>query len=791
MYKNYLKVAFRNLLQNKSLSFINIFGLAIGMAFAMLIGLWIQSELSFDSFHKNLDRIALVRKNTLFNNEKNTQVSIPLPLYDELKAKYPDIKRISRADWGNQHSLMTGNKKFKKEGLYVDPDFLKMFTFPLRQGNIETALSDPNGIILTETLAQTIFGKENPIGKILKLDNEYNVHVTAVIQDPPVANSSITFEFLAPFEFKVQHFDWVKNAKTRWSNNFLMNIVEVREGVSMAAVSQKIKGIMVEKDKVNNKDQSLFLHPMKKWRLYDEFKNWVNIGGRITYVRLFGIIGAFILLIACINFMNLSTARSEKRAKEVGIRKAVGSKRSQLIVQFLSESMLTAGLAFFLSIVLMKLILPFLSDLGFKYITVDLSSISLLLSILAVCIITGLIAGSYPALYLSSFLPVKVLKGIFIQGKGPVVFRKILVVSQFAISVGLIVSTVIVFQQINHAQDRSIGYDPNNLITIPSTDDLAKNYDVLKQELKNTGYIEHIAKASSPMTNVYNSWSGFSWEGSDPNTMYVFDVIMTEYDYEKTVGLKLLQGRGFSPEFATDSSAIIINQTTLQRVGFKEPLGKIIKLDDQPLTIIGVVEDVVMKDPFKPASPAVILFNKENVSNFFLRLKPEADLKKSLAAIKPIIEKYNPSLPFEYSFVDEEFSKKFTAESQVAKLAGIFAGLAILISCMGLFGLAMFMAERRIKEIGIRKVLGASVASLWALLSREFLLLVFIACLIASPIAYWLMNDWLQNYDYRITISWWVFVVAGLTAVIIALCTVSAQAIKAALSNPVKSLRTE
>lgn len=791
MLRNYFKVAFRNLLQNKSLSFINIFGLAIGMAFAMLIGLWIQSEMSFNSFHKNVDRIAVVRKNTLFNNERNTQISIPLPLYDELRLNYPEIKHISRADWGNPHSLMTGNEKFKKKGLYVDPDFLKMFSFPLKKGNIETALSDPNSIVITETLATTMFGKENPIGKTIKLDNEYTVHVTAVIQDPPLQNSSINFEFLAPFEFKVQHFDWVKNAKTQWSNNFLMNVVELKEGVSMAALSIKIKGIMVAKDKVNNKDQSLFLHPMKKWRLYDEFKNWVNTGGRITYVRLFGIIGVFILLIACINFMNLSTARSEKRAKEVGIRKALGSKRSQLIVQFLSESMLTAGLAFVLSIGLMKLILPFLADLGFKYIKIDLSSVSLLLSIFGVCIITGLVSGSYPALFLSSFLPVKVLKGIFTQGRGPVVFRKVLVVSQFAISVGLIVSTVIVFQQINHAQERSIGYDTNNLITIPATNDLAKNYDVIKQDFLNTGYVENVSKASSPMTNVYNSWSGFSWQGSDPNTMHVFDVIMTEFDYEKTVGLNLLQGRGFSREYITDSSAVIINETALRRLGFKEPLGKMIKLDDQPLTIIGVVEDVVMKDPFKPVSPAVILFNKENVSNFFIRLKPQADLKKSLAAIKPIAERYNPSLPFEYTFVDEEFSKKFTAESQVAKLAGMFASLAILISCMGLFGLAMFMAERRIKEIGIRKVLGASVINLWALLSREFLLLVFIACLIASPLAYWLMNDWLQNYDYRITISWWIFVIAGLVAVVIALCTVSAQAIRAALSNPVKSLRNE
>ena len=790
MLKNYFKVAWRNLVRNKGLSFINIFGLAIGMAFAMLIGLWIRYETGFDKFHKNADRIAVVRKHTLFNNQKNTQISVPLPLYYELKSKYPEVKRATRADWGNPHSLIVGNDKFKKRGLYVDPDFLKMFSFPWIKGSIETALNDPNSIILTESLANTLFGNQNPIDKTIKIDNEYNLHVTGVIQDPP-HNSSINFEFLAPFEFRVQNFEWVKNAKTQWSNNFLMNIVEIKEGSSMAALETKIKPLMVEKDKEQNKNQSLILQPMSKWHLFDEYKNWVNVGGRIEYVRLFGVIGIFVLLIACINFMNLSTARSEKRAKEVGIRKAVGSPRLQLIIQFLSESMLTAALAFVLALGLMWVILPYLKDLGFENIRIDFTKLGLILSVLGVCIITGLIAGSYPALYLSSFMPVKVLKGVLQQGSSPAIFRKTLVISQFAISIGLIISTVIVFQQINHAKNRSVGYNPDNLISIASSNDLAKNYDVFKQELLNTGKVEAVSKSSSPMTAVYNSWSGFSWEGSDPNTMYVFDVVMTEWDYEKTAGLKFNQGRPFSRDHKTDSNAVIINETLLKTIGFKDPIGKIIKLDDQPLTIVGVIEDVLMKDPFKPVAPTVILFNASNVSTIFLRLKQSADLKTAIAAIGPIVEKYNPSLPFEYKFVDEDFEKKFTTENQVGKLAGIFAGLAILISCMGLFGLAMFMAERRTKEIGIRKVLGASIMNLWALLSKEFVGLVFIACVIAAPLAYWLMNNWLEKYEYRVDISWWIFLIAGILGIIIALITVSAQAVKAALSNPVKSLRTE
>jgi len=790
MLKNYFTIAWRNLWKNKGLSFNNIFGLAVGMAFAMLIGFWIQYETSFDSFHENIDRLGIVRKNTLFNNEKNTQIGIVLPLYDELKTNYPEVKRISRMDWGGEHSLMVGDNKFKIDGTYVDPEFLKMFSFPVTNGDIETALNDPNSIVLTESLATALFGQKNPLGQIIKIDNEFSVQVTAVIKDVP-KNSNFRFEFLAPFEFKVQNFVWVKRAKTQWSNNFLMNVVELKEGASFKAVSKKIAPIMVQKDKENNKNQSLFLQPMKEFHLYSEYKNWVNVGGRIEYVRLFGIIGVFVLLIACINFMNLSTARSEKRAKEVGIRKAVGSKRSQLIIQFLAESMLTAFFAFLLSFVLMWGFAPLLKDIGFEDVTVDFTNVFLILSVLGICIITGLVAGSYPALYLSSFLPVKVLKGVLKQDKGAVMFRKVLVVSQFAISIGLIISTVIVFQQINHGKNQSVGYDPDNLIQITSSTDLAKNYSAFKQDLINTGYIESVAKASSPMTAIYNSWSGFSWEGSGEGNLNVFDVVTTEWDYEKTVGLKFKMGRPFSSEYKTDSNAVILNEAALKMVGYKEPIGKTIKIDDQVLTIVGVNENVVMRNPFKSVSPAVILFDANNVSNIFLRLKPTADLKKALAAIKPITEKYNPSLPFEYKFVDEEFQKKFTTENQVAKLAGILAGLAIFISCMGLFGLAMFMAERRTKEIGIRKVLGATVANLWMLLSKEFVVLVVVACLITSPLTFWLMKNWLNKYEFRIEINWWVFAVSGMLAILIALLTVSFQAIKAAIANPVKSLRTE
>jgi putative ABC transport system permease protein len=788
MFKNYLKTAWRSLLHNKGLSFINILGLAIGIAFAILIGLWIQYEGSFDEFHVNKERIAMIRKHNLFNNQKTTGRNQPLPLYNELKANYPQVKRLSRITDG-QYSLMTGNDKFNKNGLYVDADFLQMLSFPLVRGNTATALNDPNAIVLTESLAIAMFGKEDPIGKIIKLDNQYPVMVSAVARDVPY-NSTIRFDFLAPFSFKLQNSENIKEAQTQWGNNFLTYILELKEGNSMAALSKKIEPVVMQKRK-DGITQLLFLQPMAQWHLYNEFKEWKNTGGRIDYVRLFAILGIFVLLIACINFMNLSTARSEKRAKEVGIRKAIGSLRMQLIAQFLCESLLTALLSLLLAILLIQLLLPFLKDIGFENIRFSFGNVSLWASALGVCLITGLIAGSYPALYLSSFIPVKVLKGTLRQGITVVFMRKGLVVFQFTISIALIVSTVIVFQQINHARDRHLGYNPDNLISIAGSNDLNKNYEVWKQDLLSTGYVESIARSSSPMTEINNSWSDFSWEGKVPNAVTSFDAVMTDWDYDKTAGLKILKGRGFSRAFKTDSNAVLINEAAANLIGYKEPLGKIINRGNYPLTIIGVVQNVVMRDPFKPVSPAIILFNSNNTSNMLLRLAPSTDIAKALAAIRPITEKYNPALPFEYKFVDDEFATKFSIENQVGKLAGILAALAIFISCLGLFGLAAFMAERRTREIGIRKVLGASVTNLWMLQSKEFVLLVMLAGVIASPLSFWLMHDWLQKYDYRITIEAWIFALAGSIAVIIALFTVSTQAVKAALTNPINSLRNE
>ncbi len=790
MFKNYMIIAWRHLLQHKGFSFINVFGLAIGMSFAVLIGLWIQYETSFDQFHMNKDRIAMVLKNTFFNKERNTQQLTPMPLYYELKNNFPEVVAASRLRGGDNVALSVGETSVSKTVQFVDPDFLKMFSFELTRGNPGTALNDINSVVITESTARSLFGQENPLGKHIRVDNDHNVSVSAVVKDVPT-NSTIQFDFLAPFEYLVAHDDWIKSQRNDWGNNFHLNLLQLKEGISMDAFSKKIESLNTDRDKTVM-DLYLFLLPLKDWHLRSEYKNWVKTDGKYAYVKLFALIGFFVLLIACINFMNLSTARSEKRAREVGIRKAIGSLRSQLIAQFLTETLLTTMIAFCLTMLIVPLVLPLLKDIGFENIRFDATNINLLLAVFGAAIVTGLIAGSYPALYLSSFLPVKVLKGMFVQGKAAVAFRKVLVISQFAISIGLIISTAIVFQQIKFARTRPLGYNTNNLIRISSNSEMAKNFEPLKAELLKTNYVQAVARTSGPLTTFFNSWGDFSWEGKDPNAQIVLDVMMTEWDFEKAAGIEFVQGRPFSRAYKTDSSGVILNEAALNVIGYKDPIGKSMKSGNRDLHIVGVVKNMIIRDPFKAPGPMVILFNPGASNNFvFLRLKKNISPQTALPSIQSTVEKYSPSFPFDYHFSDQDYEDKFQLEKQVGKLAGIFAGFGVLISCLGLFGLAAFMAERRIKEIGIRKVLGASAARLWLLLSSEFVYLVMIGSVIASVVAYKLMSNWLQQYDYRIDIQWWVFLSAGAGALLIALLTVSVQAVKAVVSNPIHSLRSE
>lgn len=789
MLRNYLKIALRNLGNNKGYSAINILGLAMGMAVALLIGLWVRYEWSFDDFHENRANIVRVMRKTYFNDSKGTQSGIMLPLATELRTNFSEVKYVSRVDWGDKHSLVTGDQKLSRPGHYADPDFLKMFTFPLVKGNVEKVLKNPYSIVLTESLAKAMFGNAEPLGKVIRVDNQFDVMVTGVLKDIP-KNSSFQFDYLMPYELNIATSDFVRGALDQWGNNFLQTVVQLNDGVTPEAFSGRIANLVRQKMK-DKQESLLFGHPMAKWHLFGEFKDWVNTGGAIEYVRLFGVIGVLVLLIACINFMNLSTARSEKRAREVGIRKAVGSQRQQLIAQFLTESMLTALMGFVIAVVIVELALPYLKSVGFENITFNFSDIPLMAVAFAGCVVTGLLAGSYPALYLSGFVPVKVLKGTFQVGKAANLPRKILVVTQFTFSIALIIGTVIVFQQIQHAKSRPMGYNPEKLIWLSLSSDLQKNFFPMKTELMASGYVEAVSKTSSPMTGVYNQWEGFSWPGKDPQSQRLFTVVMVDPSYYTAAGLKLKQGRFFAEKMLTDSNAIVLNEASVKLMGFKNPVGSHVKFGDEDMTVIGVTKNVIQQNPYDEVQPAIMLMRPYFTFQGLIRFKNGSDIKKALAAIQPIIEKYNPSYPFEYRFVDDEYDQKFRSEDQIGQLAGIFAVLAILISCLGLFGLASFMAERRTKEIGVRKVLGASISQLWLLLSRDFVLLVLISCGIASPLAYYFLQNWLAKYNYHIDISPFVFLGAAAAAVLVTLATISFQSIKAALMNPVKSLRSE
>lgn len=777
------------MIKSKGYTTLNILGLSIGMAVAILIGLWALNEFSFDAFHSNRDNIGRVMKKTFYNSQKGTQSGVMLPLYTELKANYPDVKYATRLDWGDFHTLTVGKKTLAKSGHFADPDFLRMFSFPFVEGNSTSALADPNSIILTQSASEALFGKADPIGKTVRFDNMNNLTVTGVMKDVP-HNSSIQFDFLVPYELNILTNDFVKGAQDQWKNNFLETYVQLQEGVSMEAFSKKIANLPAIK--ANDSTQAaLFVHAMPKWHLYGEFKDWVNTGGLIQYVRLFCLIGFFVLVIACINFMNLATARSEKRAKEVGIRKAVGSLRKQLVIQFLSESVFTTFLAFLLSLLIVKLTLPLLREVGFRDINFSMTSLPFLLTLLAGCLVTGLIAGSYPAFYLSGFNPVKVLKGTFQAGKAANLPRKILVVTQFTVSIALIIGTVIVYRQIQFAKNRDIGYNPDNLINFSLTDTANNSFEPMKQDLLNTGVVAAFTRSSSPMTGIYNQWDDFSWEGKDPKSNPLYAAIMVDYDYDKVTKIHIKQGRFFSKDFGRDSSAVLLNEAAVKLMGLKKPVGSTIQVGEQPAQIIGVIDDVMMQYPYENVMPSMLRLRPFFRTQALLRIADGVDLRKALAKIETVVNKYSPGFPFTYQFTDEAFNQKFEAENQVAELSGIFATLAIFISCLGLLGLASFMAERRKKEIGVRKVLGASVPQLWILLSKEFAALVIISCVIATPIALYFLQNWLKQYEYRIHISPWIFIGAGALALLITGITTSFQSIKAAVANPVKSLRTE
>ncbi len=789
MFKNYFKTALRNITRQKVFSFINIAGLSVGMASAMLILLWVQNEVSHDRFHKKLDRIYSLNNRDKFNGEMLAWSATPKILAPTIKQDYPEVEEAVRVA-GCQFLFSVGNNHINERGDLTDPSFLKVFSFPLAEGNINTALSQVNSIVITQNLATKLFGTENAMGKIIRIDSTDNFMVTGVMKNLP-NNTSFDFDYLLPWSYLKK----INGDDSYWGNNSVQSYVLLKPGVSETAFNSKIKNITIDHTKGSGDPSTtqVFAYPLKKMWLYSKSENGQYVEGRVETVKLFGIIAAFILLIACINFMNLSTARSEKRAKEVGIRKVAGAPQQMLIAQFIGESVLIAFIAFLFALFIVELSLPAFNTLVSKQLFIDYSNIYYWLFALAFIVFTGVLAGSYPAFYLSSYKPVKVLKGTFKAAYALVTPRKVLVALQFTFAIVLIICTIIVGQQIKYAEERDTGYSRNGLVFTSLDGDISKNYLLIKNELLSSGAATAVTKSMSPITRRNSDGWGWTWTGSNESDKKTDFVRMSsDADFVKTMGAHLLAGRDIDVyKYPTDSNAVLLNEAAVKIMRLKHPLGANVNQNEEDWHVVGVIKNFIYASPYNKVQQLAVFGPAAWFNTMHFRLNPANSTKKDLQLATNVFKKYNPQYPFDYKFADEAYAKKFQEEERTGTLAALFAGLTIFISCLGLFGLAAYMAENRIKEIGVRKVLGASVMSITTLLSKDFLKLVIMSFVIASPIAWYAMSHWLSGYTYRVSISWWVFAGAGIIAVLISLFTVSFQAIKAAVANPVKSLRTE
>ncbi len=784
MGKNHFKIAFRNLWKNKGYSALNIFGLAIGITCASLIFLWVEDEMTFDQSIPDQDQVFFLPTNQKYEGEWRTFYSTPGPLAQDLKQSIPGINKAART-WGEDVLLSKGETKINSNGKYADPDFTAIFGLNFIQGNASDALTAPNSIVLTKKTAAQLFGEtKNILGQALLVNDAESYQITGVVEDLP-DNSSFNFKWLIPFKKYAEGVEWM----TEYGSNFAGTFVKLSPGANFKNVDEKVRALIPSK--TDQAGTYAFLFSVKDWHLRADFKDGKIAGGRITYVRLFTVIAFIILLIACINFMNLSTARSEKRANEVGVRKTLGSGKKQLIVQFITEALLTAVLAGVLSVLCITIILPAFNALIEKQLTLGLAIPSHYLFILGITVLCGVFAGLYPALYLSSFKPVDVLKGTRRQAGNASFIRKGLVITQFVVSIIFIISTIIVYQQVQHVKNRSLGFSRENLIRMPVNGAMVKNFDPIRQDMIATGAIKNVALNSSEVLSGGNNGSGLQWQGGTDTEDVLISFRFGSPEFIETMGMQITDGRNFSDNSAKDSTNVLITQSFAKLMGKGSALGKTVTRGGTTYTVIGVVQDYLYGDMYGTSDPVLFFNNNDNARFMYVKIKAGIAYKEVLATMEDIMKKYNPAFPFEYEFVDDAFNARFKSEQLVGSLSQIFAGLAIIISCLGLFGLAAYTAEQRRKEIGVRKVLGANVTTIVRLLSADFMKLVFIAIVLAVPLAWWAMQQWLQGFAYRIDISIWVFVLAGLTAVFIALATVSFQAVKAAIANPVKSLRTE
>lgn len=794
MYRSYFRSGWRALIRNKAFSYMNVFGLTVGMAVTLLIAMWILDETGQNTNQKNYKRIARVQQHRIVNSEILTSETVPVPLADELRAQYKsDFKTVVNMWFESSHTLSIEDKKLPRNGVFFDKEGLEMFSFEMIKGGWNS-LNDPASVVLSEPTAKAIFGESDPINQLLKIDNSLDVKVTGVFK-PMSSNSMLrNVDFISTWDLWVNSHDWMKADENNWDSDVL-TFVEINEGTTFESASTKIEAIRKRKlppEQAAQEAPRLFLHPMSKWYLYSVWKDGNLDGGRIQFVWMFGIIGVIVLTLACINFVNLSTAQAEMRAREVGIRKAIGSLRGQLIAQFFIETFLIVLVAATLAIGLATIALPWFNELTQKQMEIPWSNRNLILVASGIIATTSLLAGSYPALFLSSFQPIRVLKGTFKTSRFSGTPRRVLVVIQFSASIALIIGTLTVWQQVQFAKSRPVGYTREGLIMVrKNSPDFWGKTEVLRHKLKEANAIVELAESASPATETWFTTTGFDWSGKNPNERVDFACVLVTHDYGKTVGWNFTLGRDYSREYSTDSSAAILNETAARMIGWENPVNEELRFNGKPLKIIGVVKDMVVDSPYEPVKQSIYVLNYEGNVWLNIRLNPELSTHEAITRVERVFQAVLPSIPFEFKFTDDEYNKKFADEERIGKLATMFTVLAVFISCLGLFGLASFVTQQRTKEIGIRKVMGATIASLWGLLSREFIVTVAISILIAIPVAWYILQHWLDSFQYRTQLSWLVFVGAGVAALVISLCTVSYQSFKAALINPVRSLRSE
>ena len=800
MFRHYFRLAVRRLRRDKLHALLNIAGLAVGMAIALLIAAWIYDECSYERYNPNYDRIARIQVTYAPNGISYVSTATPVPLADKLRTRYgSDFTRLSRSWWIQERVLAFQDKQIKRKGNFMEPDGPSILALTMLKGSVN-ALSDPSAVFLSASTAKALFGDADPIGKILTIDIKMTASVRGVYQDLPDNSQFSDLQFIGSWQlFKNTH-DFVQNAVDNWGYSIEELYVELAPNSDPVKLSARIRNSIMDQlgdKKDDGYHPQVAVEPMRRWHLYSAVATDDTAPRRIQFIWLFATIGAFVLLLACINFMNLSTARSERRAKEVGIRKTIGSGRGRLIAQFFGEALLLSLLALMLAVVLVSLARPFFNALAGKRIDIQWNDPWLWLAAIGFCILTALLAGSYPAVYLSSFRPVSVLKNSLTTGRQTAAFRRTLVVLQFTISIFLIIGTIVVFRQIEYAKDRPVGYNREGLLSflLKNPADIQK-LPTLRQELLRTGAVVEATRSSAAATDYGDYLAGYSWPGKAASTLGEFATLAVSRGYGQTIGWSVIRGRGFSEDFATDSSAVVINEAAASFMGMQNPIGgKITCWNGRQYTVIGVVRNVLAGSPYEPPFRTIYMpaedFTLNDYTWLFVRMKPGRSVADALSRIKTAFQNVLPNTLFDYQFVDDEYGKKFAAEERIGGLAATFAILALFISGLGIFGMASFMAERRTKEIGIRKVLGATVFQLWQLLSKEFVALTGFSFLIAMPAGFYIMHQWLQRYPYHSRIPWWIFAATATGVLVITLLTISAQAIRAALTNPVNSLRNE